>query len=259
MDHDDVIRLVAQSAGIEPDAAERAVEATLSTLAERISAGEARDLAALLPPELAPWLGATERAQRFDAAEFVRRVAAREGTDEATAERHARLVLAALAQAVGPKEFDDVMSELPSDFAPLLARGRDFEVMPAQAFWQRVAERARLDADGARRATAAVLETLAERIAAGEARDLATRLPIALHPPLHRGAERVPDATRMSAADFLRRVVEREGVTPQEALTHTRAVLGTLREVVGADFFDVTVQLPDDYGELLAERWRAPT
>jgi uncharacterized protein (DUF2267 family) len=254
MDHDDVIRLVAQSAGIEPDAAERAVEATLSTLAERISAGEARDLAALLPPELAPWLGATERAQRFDAAEFVRRVAAREGTDEATAERHARVVLAALAQAVGPKEFDDVMAELPSDFAPLLARGRDIEVMPAQAFWQRVAERARLDADGARRATAAVLETLAERIAGGEVDDLIDRLDVPLHDALKRGRERSGGAARrMELDDFVGRIAEREGVPASLALAHARAVITTLREAVGDDeFFDVTVQLPDDYISALA-------
>ncbi|HEV7884218.1 MAG TPA: DUF2267 domain-containing protein [Solirubrobacteraceae bacterium] len=254
MDHDDVIRLVAQSAGIEPEAAECAVEATLATLAERISAGEARDLAALLPPELAPWLGATDRSQPFDAAEFVRRVAARDATDEATAEHHARVVLAALAQAVGPQEFDDVISELPSDFAPLLARGRDDDVMPAQAFWQRVAERARLDADGARRATAAVLETLAERIAGGEVDDLVDRLDVPLHDALKRGRERSGGVARhMELDDFARRIAEREGVPAPVALAHARAVITTLREAVGDDeFFDVTVQLPGDYVSALA-------
>jgi uncharacterized protein (DUF2267 family) len=254
MDHDDVIRLVAQSAGVEPESAERAVEATLSTLAERISAGEARDLAALLPPELAPWLGAAERSQRFDVDEFVRRVAAREGTDEATAERHARVVLAVLAQAVGPKEFDDVVAQLPSDFAPLLARGRDLEVMPAEEFWRRVAERAALDPDGARRATAAVLETLAERIAGGEVDDLVDRLDVPLHDACKRGRERSGGIARnLKLADFVQRIAEREGVPARLALVRARAVVATLREAVGDDeFFDVTVQLPDDYVSALA-------
>jgi uncharacterized protein (DUF2267 family) len=254
MDHDDFVQLVAQSAGIEPADAEGAVEATLSTLAERISAGEARDLAARLPLELAPWLGAPERSQPFDVDEFVRRVAAREGRDEATAERHARVVLAVLAQAVGPKEFDDVVSQLPSDFAPLLARGPDLEVMPAPTFWQHVADRAALDAEGARRATAAVLETLAERIAGGEVDDLVDRLDVPLHDPLKRGRDRSGGVARhMRLDDFVQRIAEREGVPAPLALAHARAVVRTLREAVGDDeFFDVTVQLPHDYVSALA-------
>jgi uncharacterized protein (DUF2267 family) len=53
MDHDAFIDAVMQAAAIDRDDAERVVRATLTTLAERISAGERRDLAAQLPPELA--------------------------------------------------------------------------------------------------------------------------------------------------------------------------------------------------------------
>ena len=121
--------------------------------------------------------------------------------------------------------------------------------MPADAFWQRVADRVGLDPDGARRASDAVLETLAERIAGGEVDDLIARLPVALHAPLKRGRERSGGrATPMSFEDFLRRVAEREGDGAAPAQTHVRAVLSTLREAVGDDeFFDVTVQLPDEY------------
>jgi uncharacterized protein (DUF2267 family) len=42
------------------------------------------------------------------------------------------------------------------------------------------------------------------------------------------------------------RVAEREGVTPDEAVAHTRVVLAVLREAVGDEFFDVVVELPND-------------
>jgi uncharacterized protein (DUF2267 family) len=53
--------------------------------------------------------------------EFLDRVAAREGVDRATAERHARAVFAALRELVPEKEFHDVESQLPAEYAPLLA------------------------------------------------------------------------------------------------------------------------------------------
>ena len=50
----------------------------------------------------------TSPAERFDVDEFLRRVAGREGVEIATARRHAEAVLAALARAVGDKEFADL-------------------------------------------------------------------------------------------------------------------------------------------------------
>jgi uncharacterized protein (DUF2267 family) len=248
MDRDAFVRHVAQAAGIDRDAAERAVQATLTTLAERISRGQARDLAAQLPPELSPWLNAPERSQPFDVDEFLRRVAERAGVDEDAALRRAQVVFAVLAQAVAPSEFDDVVSELPSDYDVLLPRGRDVEIMPADVFLVRVGERAGLDDEDARRATEAVLETLAERIAGGEVDDLVARLEPALHPPLKRGRERSGGVARPLPLDrFVERIAEREGVAPLVAPEHARAVFATLREAVDTEFFDVTSQLPQDY------------
>jgi uncharacterized protein (DUF2267 family) len=52
---------------------------------------------------------------------------------------------------------------------------------------------------------------------------------------------------------FARRVAEREGVPPAEALVHARAVLATLREAVGdEEFLDVMSELPADYKRTLA-------
>jgi uncharacterized protein (DUF2267 family) len=115
-DHEGFRKQVAEAAGIDEDAAERAIAATLETLGERISAGEAEDLARHLPDSLAPFLVRPGGdAEPFDAAEFFRRVAEREATDEQSAERHARAVVAALARREGRKELHDMLSQLPGE------------------------------------------------------------------------------------------------------------------------------------------------
>ncbi|HEY0318075.1 MAG TPA: DUF2267 domain-containing protein [Solirubrobacterales bacterium] len=256
MNEDGFLTTVEQLAGVGRDTATRAAQATLSVLGERIAGGEARDLAAQLPPEPASWIASTGNPQRFDADGFVRRVAKREGVDVETAERHARAVLEALRREVTPDEFEDMVAELPKDYAPLLPRGPYIEVVGADVFLRHVADRAGIDEDAARRATDAVLETLAERIAGGEVDDLILRLPVRLRPPLKRGRERSGGkAQRMSLDEFLRRVAEREEVDAEQAREHARAVLVTLREAVGEkEFRDVTVQLPDEYLAALTRR-----
>jgi uncharacterized protein (DUF2267 family) len=144
---------VAQHAQLSWKAADRATEATLTTLAERLSAGQARDLAAKLPPEIARWLRTEGRAEGFGADEFVRRVAEREGTDPTTAAGHARAVFAALGRAVGPREVADMMSELGKGFAPLIAgadRGEPEPVLVAEEFVEHVADTALRSATTAR-------------------------------------------------------------------------------------------------------------
>jgi uncharacterized protein (DUF2267 family) len=231
------------------EVAERATRATLQTLGERIDREEARQVAAQLPAELAPWIATTTPAEGFDADEFIRRVAQRAGVDAAVARRHVVAVFDALAQAISDDEWHDVTSELPSSFAPLLPRGRYVEVVEDEAFVDRVAESARIDHERARRASAAVLETLAERIAGGEVEDLIERLPTELHDPLRRGRATTGGvAVALPLERFVRRIADREGVSPPEALEHARAVVAVLRETLGDDeLFDVVVQLPDDY------------
>ena len=86
MSYEDFISVVQTGTRASREAAEQASRAVLEVLAERIASGEARDLAAELPPEIAPWLATMSDAQRFDSDEFVRRVAEREGTDVETAD-----------------------------------------------------------------------------------------------------------------------------------------------------------------------------
>jgi uncharacterized protein (DUF2267 family) len=256
VDHERFIGFVQQASGLGRGEAERAMRAVLETLAERLSAGEARDLALQLPPEVAPFLGTDSGAEPFDAEEFVRRVARREDVDQKEAARHARAVLLALSRSVSEEEFDDMVAELPKSFAPLLPRGDRVEPMPADEFLRRVGERAGLDLEAAGRATAAVLQTLGERISGGEVRDLIDVLPAELHEPLRRGDELSNGAARrMSLTGFVRRVAEREGVIPAEAQEHARAVLATLREALPRkEWLDVTAQLPEEYAAIAARR-----
>jgi uncharacterized protein (DUF2267 family) len=193
----------------------------------------------------------TTPAEGFDVDEFLRRVAEREGVSVEVAERHARAVFAALGRAVPAGEIRDMVSELSSDFAPLVAEaeGRFHRILAADVFVGRVADRAGLYEDGALRATDAVLETLAERIAGGEVDDLIALLPVQLHPPLKRGKQASGDkAVRMSLERFVDRVAEREGVDHDAAHEHTRAVFSTLREAVPPrEYSDIAAQLPVEY------------
>jgi uncharacterized protein (DUF2267 family) len=260
VDHDHFVAGVEHEAGIPKDEAERAVEATLTTLAERISGGEARDIAAQLAPDLRPLLSDGDKAEPFGYEEFLRRVAEREGVPPDVAERDARAVFAVLGRAVTHDEIADMASELPREFAPLITEAESVPGPPEAPvgrmsfddFIERVGRRAGLDADGARRASEAVLEALADRISGGEVDDLVTRLPAPFRPALERGKLRSHGvARRMSVDEFLQRIADLEGTTPDQAKEHARAVFATLRQTVGEkEFRDVTAQLPKEYAVL---------
>jgi uncharacterized protein (DUF2267 family) len=249
MDDAAFIDLVATEAHLGREDAERAVHATLQTLGERIDREEARQLAAQLPPGIAPWIATTTSAERFDVDAFAERVARRGGLDDHVARRAASAVLDAVARAVSRKEWDDLVAELPAGYAPLLPRGRWVDVSDLDELLRLVAEETGLDRTGARRALEATLETLAERIDGGEVNDLIERLPPELHPALRRGrAASAGKATRMPLETFVRRAAGREGVADlQEEARHLRAVFGALRATLGDELLDAKAQLPDDY------------
>jgi uncharacterized protein (DUF2267 family) len=119
--YDEFIASVADRAGLPGVTAESATHAVLQVLAERISGGEAEDLAAQLPAALQPDLEAPqEEAQAFDADEFARRVADRTGLDVVDAGAAMVAVLATLRDAVSPGEYDDVLSQLGREFADMV-------------------------------------------------------------------------------------------------------------------------------------------
>ena len=125
-------------------------------------------------------------------------------------------------------------------------------MISGEQFVRMVAERTGLDTDGAARATSAVLETLAERIAGGDVHDLISRLPALLHGPLKQGVARSGGtAHRMSVDEFLQRVADGEAVSSETAREHVRAVLSVLREAVDEEFFDIRAQLGPEYSSVI--------
>ncbi len=133
MKHDEFIGQVQHRARLSSrGAAERATRATLETLAERLAGGEAKDLAAQLPPELAEHLrgGWSAMGDRFSLDEFFRRVSQREGVDVPDAVFHARAVIEVLSAAVSRGEMDDVRAQLPAEFDRLFEAGSTGQ-MPA--------------------------------------------------------------------------------------------------------------------------------
>jgi uncharacterized protein (DUF2267 family) len=256
MDYEAFIAAVQESLGVDPDRAERATRATLRTLAERLPTRKDKHLVELLPPELGPLLFHVGPVERLDVDGFVQRVAEEEGVDLATARRDAAMVLAVFARAVGPDEFDRIAATLPKDYVPLLPRGPAIEAAPFETIVTKVAQRTGLDHEGARLAVDVVLTTLAERIAPGEIDDLIARLPIELHPLLKEARAHNPGtASHVPLDEFLERIAQREGTDVIESERRARAVLTTLHEAVGDDeFFDVTVELPFEYGVLWVQQ-----
>jgi uncharacterized protein (DUF2267 family) len=121
MDYRTFTRTAADRAGMPEDKVEQVEHATLQTLAERISGGEAGDLAAQLPQPLKDDLQKPrEDAERFGVDEFVRRVAERGHVAPEEARTGAAAVLTTVRQAVTPGEFDDVLSQLPQEYRELV-------------------------------------------------------------------------------------------------------------------------------------------
>jgi uncharacterized protein (DUF2267 family) len=126
MEYNEFINLVQHRAGLDSEAdALRAVEATLSTLAERIQKNEAKQLAAQLPHEIQPYLNRAEPQKEFGLEEFYERVSRRESIGYPLMERHARAVISVVLDAVSPGEMRDVLANLPDEYVPLFTFGAD--------------------------------------------------------------------------------------------------------------------------------------
>jgi uncharacterized protein (DUF2267 family) len=255
------IATIEQLTGLSWTQAERAAQATMKTLGERITGDQARMLAEDLPVELTTWLlsdGA--EAQSFDVGEFLGRVSAREDVDGETAEQHVTAVFVALARLVRRDEMARLEAQLPQEYRRLIGEARKHARDPGapalvlgDVFVERVARRAALEPPEARRASEAVVETLAERIAGGEVDDLAEQLPEDLHPALERGkASTGGKAQAMSLDEFIERIADREGVSYEQALEHARAVFAALRDsVTEKELADILAELPRGYQEAL--------
>lgn len=124
MKYNELINRVSDRPGVSDRAtAEHATTATLSVLGERLAGNEPADLAAQLPEELGALLTHhVGESEKYDWNEFLQRVADRYG-DACTveqAETYARGVMSTISSFVSTGELDDLRSQLPPDYAPLL-------------------------------------------------------------------------------------------------------------------------------------------
>jgi uncharacterized protein (DUF2267 family) len=107
--------------------AQKATQATLETLAERLAGGEPHDLASQLPPELAEYIRyeGEQQSEPYSLEEFFERVNEREqeGVDLPRAVYHARVVMEVLQDAVTKGEIEHVRSQLPGEYEALFEAG----------------------------------------------------------------------------------------------------------------------------------------
>ena len=99
--------------------AQKATRATLETLKERLAGNEPSNLAAQLPPEIAPYVEGDGGREAFSLEEFYDRVAQKQGVDHDEAVRHARAVATVVQTSVTGGELDDVRSQLGDDYEEL--------------------------------------------------------------------------------------------------------------------------------------------
>jgi uncharacterized protein (DUF2267 family) len=264
--YDRFIELVSNLASLSLPEADVAARAVIETMAEHLSDDERQLLRSRLPKAVRPWLEEPGAGEQLQHADFLYRVAEREGTVTGshdrialkTAERHARAVFEVVRLVLRPDEVETIAERLPEEARALLRapqpRHRRRPVITADAFIDRVAKAARFDRERALRATEAVLETLGERLATGEVDDLEALLPGEFRPALelgklHSGGR----AERFDVTEFIGRVADRAGETSHdEALDDAMFVFMTLRETLPqSELDDMLAELPPEYDELV--------
>lgn len=130
--------------------------------------------------------------------------------------------------------------------------------MKHDEFIGKVQHYARLPSRGdAEVATRATLETLGERLAGGEVKDLASQLPRGIAEYLYDGLAGVGE--RFSLPEFYQRISEREGEDLPQAVFHARAVIKVLSEAVTrGELNDVLAQLPEEFDRFFQDAIEGP-
>ncbi|GAA2823585.1 DUF2267 domain-containing protein [Kitasatospora sp. CM 4170] len=118
------------------------------------------------------------------------------------------------------------------------------------------------DRAAAARATAAVLQTLGERLPAGLATHVAAQLPPELATPVREAAHQAEEhglahasGERFSLAVFAGRVAARAGTSDDGGILESAAVLEVLDAALAPELMDkIAAVLPHDIAELLPSR-----
>jgi uncharacterized protein (DUF2267 family) len=119
--------------------------------------------------------------------------------------------------------------------------------MRDREFFTKVADRSGLSREESADIARATMQTLADRINGGEARELAAELPESLAQPLRTGDE---EAKRYDRDEFERRVREHAGLNlnPADTSRGLSAVLRTLRDAAPGNANQAISQLPKEFG-----------
>lgn len=249
MQDEEFLETISREASLESkDAARNVTEATLRTLGERITDGEATDLARVLPADFAETLtdASPGEAEPFSLEEFTDRVSDRADVDESRVVEYSRAVAAVIAREADA-ELDTAREQLPPEFDVIFEPGGPIR---EDEFLETIQQRANLGSEeAAREATVATIQTLGERLSEGEASDLALYLPESFGEVLVESGDE--STTTYSFDEFVHRVADREGVENETAKIHAQVVGGTLAETASEIEIDAAKkQLPDQFGEI---------
>lgn len=248
MDDEEFIDTVRQEASLESkDTARDVTNGMLQTLGERITDGEASNIARHLPEDFAETLinASQGEAEPFTLEEFTERMSERSAVDDSRIIAHARAVATALSVAL--EDIETVREQLPSEFDVIFEPSGP---ITETNFLETVQDRADLDSsEAARDAVTATLRILGERLSEGEAIDVALYLPDAFEDALLASDDK--SATNYSFDEFVQRVSQREGVKKENAAVHAQAVCSTLAETASErEISAAKKQLPDPFGML---------
>jgi len=130
MNYDEFVGQVQNRARLDTRGkAERAIEATLSTLAQRLAGGESEHLVAQLPEDIARRIETNPgRGESFSFDDFKIKVAEREGVEQGEAVFHSRAVIEVWREAVSPQQVEHVKTNLTDDFMPWFDSGSQGEM-----------------------------------------------------------------------------------------------------------------------------------
>jgi uncharacterized protein (DUF2267 family) len=123
------------------------------------------------------------------------------------------------------------------------------DLMDDRAFYLNVSRRTMLSKEESADLSRAVVETIAQRLSAGELRELAGQLPSQLAEVTQRDSK---SPVRFGLDEAIRRVSKRTGLTEVETTDGIRAVLTTLRDPVDErEFTHLMSNLPAEFSRLV--------
>lgn len=246
MDTTDFIETVQEEAPLETrETAHALTVAVLQTLGERITEGQASDLAEALPADLAePLENAPSEAEPFSLAEFIERISSRADL-ERTEVRHATRGVASAIAMASHEELVRTRDQLPTEFDVFFEPGGP---VTETQFLERVRARASLEStDEAAAITTTTLQALSDRLSAGQAADLAHYLPEPLAAELEGQADEA--ARDSSFQEFLETIANEKNFDVDDAEYQIRAVGSVLAEAASDREVEATrKQLPDQFG-----------